>query len=332
MTRHRIQLATGRLVAIIGLLLGVGVVAGAAPASAATYWNGATAAHPYSNPVWWPLNASGTAVGCYHGNGPDCRNPLQHAVYAMDVAAPNNSSLPVYAMGAGVVHIAATGWHCGQSQSRGNWITVDHGNGITSEYGHLGRIYVHEGDLVTAHTKLATVGQSGYQPCAQKPYVRYLWLAVRHNGSYYHFTSTVTCIRGVVTSWPRRLSTHPTDDWNKVPAHTVLPVSDRTCTPATPATPLKPRSGIARAGASNLRVSWVHARSGDHVAVISVQLQEYHPSIHRWLDYTNRRLSAGYTATTFGGLQKGRDFRVRVWMANSTGWAAPSYWHGGVPS
>jgi murein DD-endopeptidase MepM/ murein hydrolase activator NlpD len=321
-----------RLIAVTGLVLAAGLVTGAAPAAAAQYWNGASAAHPYSNPLWWPLNASGTAVGCYHGNGPDCRNPLQHKVYAMDVAAPNNSSLPVYAMGAGVVHIGNTAWRCGQSQSRGNWLTVDHGNGITSEYGHLGRIYVHNGDFVTARTKLATVGQSGYQKCAKKPWVRYLWVAVRHNGSYWHFRSTLTCIRGVVTSWPRRLSTHPTDDWNKVPAHTALPRSDRSCTPDTPATPRKPSSKLARAGAGNLRATWARARSGDRVTVVSVQLQEYHPSIHRWLDDANRRLSGGYTATTFGKLQKGRHFRARVWMANSTGWSAPSYWHAATPS
>ena len=329
MNRPRTRL--GGLLVAAAVLLGMQLVAGP-PASAATYWNGASAAHPYSNPVWWPLNASGTAVGCYHGNGPDCRNPLQHTVYAMDVAAPSNSSLPVYSMGAGVVHIGSTGWRCNSHQSRGNWLYVDHGNGIRSEYGHLGRIYVHNGDLVTAHTKLAVVGQSGYAGCSAKPYVRYLWLAVRHAGKYFHFLSSLTCVRGAVTNWPRQLPTYPTNDWNKVPAHTKLPVSGRSCTPASPATPVKPVADLNRAGHGALRATWHHARGVDRVTVLSVQLQEYHPTIHRWLDYATRRPSVSSTSTTFTGLQKGRQFRVRVWMANAVGWSAPSYWHGAIPS
>src|SRR5436305_10046769 len=168
-TRRRIRTTLTRLAVIAGLALAAQIVT-ATQAQAVTFWNGATTAHPYSNPTWWPLSASGTAMACYRGNGPDCRNPLQHTVYAMDIAAPSWSSLPVYAMGAGVVHIRSTGWHCNPDQGRGNWLYVDHGNGTRSEYGHLGRIYVHTGDFVTAHTKLATVGQSGYSQCKSKPY------------------------------------------------------------------------------------------------------------------------------------------------------------------
>jgi hypothetical protein len=333
------RFTTARVLIVIVLLI-AGQTIAAAPAGARTpqFWNGATAAHPYSAPVWWPL-ATASAMACYHGNGADCRNPLQHTVYAMDIGAANRTAgqppQPVYAMGAGVVHVQSTGWHCDGSQSRGNWLYIDHGNGIRSEYGHLGRIYVHTGDFVTARTRIADIGNSGYGRCATKPYVRYLWLGVRHGSSYYHVTSTLACVNGRATRWPQQLPAHPTDDWNKVPAHTPIPAPTPTrssCIPATVRSPLKPSAvKLARAGSGALRATWHAARSADKVTAVTVQLQEYHPSIHRWLDYKVRSLRPATTGTTFAGLQKKRQFRVRVWMANSIGWSAPSYWAAGVP-
>jgi hypothetical protein len=300
--------------------------------------DGASTTHPYTNPLWWPL-ATASKMACYHGNGYDCLHPrFQHTVYAMDIGAPNHQAgtaeQPVYAMGAGVVHVGSTGWRCNSGQSRGNWLYIDHSNGTRSEYGHLGAIYVRTGDFVTARTKIATIGQSGYQGCSKKPYVRYLWLAIRHGSAYYHFHSTLVCVRGVVTSWPRKLPTRPTDDWNKVPAHTDIPApTNRACTANLRPTPNKP-SGmrLSRAGAGNLKATWYRTSATARPAVINVQLQEYHPSIHRWLDYKIRRLTPGYTTTTFGGLQKGRQFRARASVANSTGWSAPALWAGAVPS
>jgi hypothetical protein len=235
-------------------------------------------------------------------------------------------------MGAGIVHVESTGWRCNGTQSRGNWLYIDHGNGTRSEYGHLGRILVHTGDRVTARTPLAVVGQSGYSKCATYPGIRYLWLGVRHGSGYYHFRDTFTCVNGRRVVWPQQLP-RPYAEWNSVPAHTTLPSSTRNCTPDTPPTPASPRSvALVRAGHGVLQASWAHAIVSDHVTATSVQLQEYHPSIHRWLDYTNRRLGAPATSATFTGLQARRSFRVRVWMTNSTGWSAPSAWHSAVPS
>jgi hypothetical protein len=328
----RLRSRTRWVLAAVALLSLAQFIAGSFPAAAATYWDGASPSHPFSNPQWWPVNGSDVAVGCYHGNGADCRNPLQHTVYAMDIVVPQRSSTPVYAMGAGIVHVESTGWRCNRTQSRGNWLYVDHGNGTRSEYGHLGRILVHTGDYVTARTKLAIVGQSGYAKCATYPGIRYLWLGVRHGSSYYHFRQTYTCVDGRRTVWPQQLP-RPYAEWNSVPAHTVLPTSTRTCTPGTPATPTRPRSvTLVRAGHGAGKVSWLRGSTAEHVSAVTVQLQEYHPSIHRWLDYANRRLGATATTTTFTGLQARRMFRVRVWMTNSTGWSAPSSWHSAVIS
>jgi hypothetical protein len=325
-----------RTLTALALVVSTLSVSPAAATAAPVLRDGASTAHPYTHPLWWPLVTS-SSMACYRGNGPDCRNPLYHTVYAMDIGTPNHQAgtpeQPVYAMGAGIVHVGSTGWRCNGTQSRGNWLYIDHGNGIRSEYGHLGSISVRTGDYVTARTKVGTVGQSGYAKCAAKPYVRYLWLAVRHGSSYFHFTSTLACVRGVVTSWPRKLPAYPTDDWNKVPAHTPIPaMGSRSCTTTLPATPIRPTgTRLARAGAGTLRATWTRVSTAAHPTVLNVQLQEYHPSINRWLDYTVRRLTPGYTATSFGGLQKGRQFRVRVSAANSTGWSAPGSWAGGVP-
>ena len=322
----------GRLLAIAGLTLATAFVA-AGPAQAVTHWNGASNAHPYSNPVWWPLPGDGVKMACYHGNGAACRNPLQHTVYAMDIAAPNYSSMPVYAMGAGVVHVESTGWRCNTKQSRGNWLYIDHGNGTRSEYGHLGKIYVHTGDFVTAKTRIATVGQSGYSKCASNPQVRYIWAGVRHGRSYVHVTNTYTCQSGRRVTWPQQLATHPTNDWNKVPAKTPLPTNDRSCTPTGVSTPTKPANArMGRDGHHNLRVTWRAASRSNHVNAVSVQLQEWHPSIRRWLDYRSHQVRSTATSTVFTHLPTGRHFKARVWMANSTGWSAPSYWASGIPS
>jgi hypothetical protein len=59
---------------------------------------------------------------------------------------------------------------------------------------------------------------------------------------------------------------------------------------------------------------------------LTVQLQEWHPTISRWLDVTNRRLAGTTTQTTFAGLASHRGFRMRVWFGNSIGWSLPSLW------
>ena len=331
-TRRRVPTPLARILVVAGLVFASATTAvvTAAPAGASgQLWNGASRAHPYSRPVWWPLPGAGTVVDCYHGNGAKCQTPTVHDVYAFDVMAPHWSSMPVYAMGAGIVKINSNGWRCNPHHGRGNYLTIDHGNGITTEYGHLGRIYVHTGDYVTPQTKLAAVGQSGYSTCAKKPYVRYVWVALRKDHKYVDFFSSYTCINGRRVQWPQQLPNHATNDWNKVPAGTRLPTSNRRCAPTTPHTPVRATgASLVRAGTASLRMSWHAPRAADHVTTINVQLQQYHPSIHRWLDLRKHVVSARATATRFGNLPRGRQFRARVWLGNHAGWAAPSAWNG----
>jgi murein DD-endopeptidase MepM/ murein hydrolase activator NlpD len=70
-----------------------------------------------------------------------------------DIAAPTGT--PVNATADGVVVIA--GWVKGY----GNGIYIDHGNGISTRYGHLSRIDVVVGQIIKQGQHLGLVGSTG---------------------------------------------------------------------------------------------------------------------------------------------------------------------------
>lgn len=72
----------------------------------------------------------------------------------VDLAAATGA--PILATKAGTVLTA--GW----SNSFGNWVHLDHGNGITSRYGHANSLLVSAGQTVSAGQKIATVGSTGW--------------------------------------------------------------------------------------------------------------------------------------------------------------------------
>jgi murein DD-endopeptidase MepM/ murein hydrolase activator NlpD len=73
--------------------------------------------------------------------------------YGQDIAAPYGST--VRASHAGV--IVRAGWYGGY----GNVVIIDHGNGITTRYGHNSKVLVKAGDKVAAGTPIALVGSTG---------------------------------------------------------------------------------------------------------------------------------------------------------------------------
>jgi len=62
---------------------------------------------------------------------------------------------PVYAYAAGTVVYA--GWNAGY----GNFVAIDHGNGMVTSYGHLSAIYVSVGQHVSARQRIGAVGSTG---------------------------------------------------------------------------------------------------------------------------------------------------------------------------
>lgn len=73
--------------------------------------------------------------------------------YGVDLCAPAGS--PILAADAGVVIEA--GWHW----SYGNYILIDHGNGITTRYAHCSALLVGAGTGVSAGQQIAQVGSTG---------------------------------------------------------------------------------------------------------------------------------------------------------------------------
>lgn len=70
-----------------------------------------------------------------------------------DFGAPEGT--PIHASDRGVVLFA--GWYGGY----GNTVILDHGNGLTSLYGHASELYVQEGQAVQRGQAIATVGSTG---------------------------------------------------------------------------------------------------------------------------------------------------------------------------
>lgn len=70
-----------------------------------------------------------------------------------DYAAPIGT--PTYAAADGVVTIA------GFSRSAGNWVVIDHGNGLVTKYMHHSRILVSAGDHVVKGQQIGEVGSTG---------------------------------------------------------------------------------------------------------------------------------------------------------------------------
>ncbi len=71
----------------------------------------------------------------------------------VDLAVPTGT--PIYATGDGVV--VYSGWKNGY----GNFIEIDHGNGLITRYGHSSRLFVSVGETVHKDEQIAAVGCTG---------------------------------------------------------------------------------------------------------------------------------------------------------------------------
>lgn len=71
----------------------------------------------------------------------------------MDLAA--STGTPIYAAAAGTVTTAR------YSSSAGNWVVINHGNGLQTYYMHASALYVSEGQSVSKGQNIAAVGSTG---------------------------------------------------------------------------------------------------------------------------------------------------------------------------
>jgi len=137
-------------------------VASSAPGSAIGYsYDG-----PVTGRLIWPtLKASKLTQGFKRGH------------YAIDIG--NRSKGPIFAAAAGKVIVAKTGWNGGY----GNYVIIDHGNGMQTLYGHNEKLYVTEGQYVEQGQTVAWMGNSGRVYGATGIHVHF---EVRINGVKYN--------------------------------------------------------------------------------------------------------------------------------------------------
>ena len=88
----------------------------------------------------------------------------------LDMGAPGGS--PILAAYDGVVVASAYNW------SMGNYIMIDHGDGLYTVYMHASKLYVSSGDVVVAGETIAAVGTTGSSTG------NHLHFSVRLNGQY----------------------------------------------------------------------------------------------------------------------------------------------------
>ena len=101
-------------------------------------------------PNIWPLRG---AVGSQYGNRLDPFDSSEEMHLGLDIVGPVGS--PVKAPAAGIVKIAQ------RESDYGNLIVIDHGNGLTTRFGHLSGYAVHVGDKVTKRQLIGWVGMTG---------------------------------------------------------------------------------------------------------------------------------------------------------------------------
>ena len=252
-------------------------------------------AHPFSDPVWYPLRSS-MEMGCANGN-PGTKNTgasacnasgaVKHGYPAIDFlslrSGGSTGSLqtdPVYPMGAGIVHIGNKNFSCQSASSKGNngnegngaWVWIDHGGGVVSRYHHLSEIDVTDGEYVTLNTKLGRTGHSGDVCKSSSDTVNYLHIEVRTGGvngtrvpigiAPYDrgIGSLLACGGGAQQTWPKDIGgPYNVADWNKVTWHEdtpFIPSAGSGCLPATPNTANRPSGFASVAGDKKITLSW----------------------------------------------------------------------------
>ena len=122
-----------------------------------------------SSSLRWPCPASGRITsGFGNRKSPTAGASSNHK--GIDISASTGSS--IVAAAGGTVSIAT------YSYSAGNYVVVNHGNGLSTVYMHCSQLLVSAGDTVKAGQTIAKVGSTGYSTGS------HLHFAVRKNGSY----------------------------------------------------------------------------------------------------------------------------------------------------
>lgn len=275
-----------------------------------------SAAHPASDPLWFPLRTS-ALIGCAVSN---CTTSSNHHYWAIDFIGRLGE--PIYAAGAGIAHIgSAPGSGCATKSAvhdGGNWIWVDHGGGLVTKYHHVDKILITNGERVSPATEIATMGHSGdTSPCR----TNYLHFEIRSDGltgPRVAIPSMSACTGAGRVSLP---GYYGASSWNSpIIVHKMTPPSSNNCltedwirTPAAPAV-------AVRVGNSALTVSWGARPAGTDAVMI--RTERYSTALHGYGRAYHYKVSANTASKTFTALTNGRTYKIVVAFHNRYGYSA----------
>ena len=278
-------------------------------------------AHPFSDPLWLPLRKP-ARVSCAKSN---CTKGTYHGYWAVDLIGAKGD--PVYAAGAGVLHIGDVDPGCKISATdieAGTWVWVDHGGGRITRYYHLDSITATEGERVTPTTVIGRMGHSGdVVPCT----TNYLHFEVRSGGltgERVNPGSLLACSGRDRIRLPDALGAMTWDDPMLPGKKVSTPVTTSSCISNTwQATPSGPSASVQSRPRSAV-VTWSAPPSGANRVTILQEL--WSPSLRRfgWPSYVAASMAS--RSRTFVGLTDGRTYRYSVAFHNNYGnsaWSTP---------
>lgn len=129
--------------------------AAAAAAAAAKSRQASTGGNPGAPKITGHGQFTHPCPGTYLSSGFGYRS-FDHSFHKGYDFASHGQSLPTYAAADGTVIIA--GW----SNSAGNWVVINHGNGLVTKYMHHAALYVHAGETVKKGQNIGMSGTTGY--------------------------------------------------------------------------------------------------------------------------------------------------------------------------
>ena len=124
-----------------------------------------------STKMIFPLKCSGVYISSPYGYRTHPITGVYKLHSGTDFCAPNIYQKPIYAVRDGVVYIQEV------HTAYGNYIVIDHGDGISTLYAHCDSVSVKKGDKVTQGQVIGRVGSTGY---ATGPHLHF---EVRVNGT-----------------------------------------------------------------------------------------------------------------------------------------------------
>ena len=279
----------------------------------------------FSRPTFLPLRET-TRVTCVFTN---CR-PLgsnHHGFWAIDFVGSFGD--PIYASGHGVAYVGGrfTGCRKSQDDRRGNWVWVDHGAGLTSQYRHLKSISIKNGQRVTPNTKLGTMGSSGDVAPCRTPYLHFeINQTIGQDSERIEPPPLYACHGKQTISYPNQLDAKGWD--NVVPDATVR--SDGSYCVGQPDRAGAPANAKAQVlkSLTSLRVTWDSPKvKPELVSTFSVATQPFHPKTNEWGKVRYHLANGRATELQVNNLKRRATYRVSVAALDPAGaspWAKAS--------